>query len=217
MYVKKLLPKTFISILKKNYYFFLHLKFRILLNLFRLLNKEIKIIIGAGRSEYKSWISTEYQFLDISNIDNLKKYFKKEEVSKILAEHVFEHLTLEEGIKSIKNLKYILNPKGTIRIAVPDGYNPNKEYINLVKPGGAGDGADDHKVLYNYLSIKELFDDDFEIKFLEYFNEKKKFVYNSYNNDEINGFIKRSRFNDERNTIKKINYNSIILEAKKLY
>jgi hypothetical protein len=40
-----------------------------------------------------------------------------------------------------------------------------------------GPGADDHKVLYNYKLIHEIFNEDFEIKYLEYFNEKGEFIY----------------------------------------
>ena len=67
--------------------------------------------------------------------------------------------------------------------------------------------------MYNYKTIQKLFDDDFEIKFLEYFNENKEFVYNNWNNNIDEGFIKRSRFNDHRNDENNINYSSLIIEV----
>ena len=214
--LKKILPNFLIIFLKKIYLFLKYLEFKITLKFLRILNKNIFIIVGASGTKFNSWIPTEYPYVDITDLDNLKKNFKNKEVSKILAEHVFEHLTLEDGIKSIQNFKFLLKSKGIIRIAVPDGYNPNEEYINKVKPGGTGNGADDHKILYNYKLITKLFDKDFEIKFLEYFDENGKFIFNSYENNEKNGYIRRSRFNDKRNSQNQINYNSIILDAKLL-
>lgn len=214
--LKRIVPNFSLFFYKKFNLFFKYLKFKLTLNYFRILNKNISIIVGAGDTKYNSWIATDYPYLDITDLENIKKNFKNKEVAKILAEHVFEHLTLEDGIKSIINLKFLLKSKGTIRIAVPDGYNPNEQYINRVKPGGTGAGSDDHKILYNYKSIIKLFDEDFKIELLEYFNENGKFVFNSYENNQKNGYIVRSRFNDIRNTKNKINYNSIILEAKLL-
>ena len=120
----------------------------------------------------------------------------------------------DDGIKSIKNLKKILKINGTIRLAVPDGFNPDKNFIEYVKPNGKGPGADDHKILYNYNSIKNLFDKDFKIYFYEYFDESGNFNYKIWQNDEINGYIKRSRYEDKRNTSNEIKFNSIILDAK---
>ena len=120
---------------------------------------------------------------------------------------------MEQGKRAIKNLKEILKPNGKIRIAVPDGFNPDKKFIDWVKPNGLGTGAYDHKVLYNYKLIHEIFDEDFEIKYLEYFNEKGEFIYTHWTNNTDNGFIMRSRHEDKRNTKEKIKYNSIIIDA----
>ena len=212
-FLKKIIPKSFLIFYRKNRLFLEYFKFRIILQLYRIKNKDILIIVGSAYTNYDSWISTNYPYVNITNLETIKRNFKKKEVSRILAEHVFEHLTLEDGIKSIKNLKSIIKSKGVIRIAVPDGYNPNEDYINDVKPGGIGAGSDDHKILYNYNSIKKLFDSDFEIKLLEYFDENGNFISNDWNNDEKNGYIMRSRLNDRRNSKHKIYYNSIILDA----
>ena len=214
--IKRILPNFSKIFYKKINLLFKYVRFKVTLNYFRILDKNISIIVGAGDTKYNSWIATDYPYLDITDLENIKKNFKKNEVDKILAEHVFEHLTLEDGIKSIKNLKFLLKSKGAIRIAVPDGFNPSEEYIERVKPGGTGDGSDDHKILYNYKSLIRLFDEDFKIELLEYFDEKGKFIFNYYENNEKNGYIVRSRFNDLRNTKDKIKYNSIILEAKLL-
>lgn len=211
--LKKILPFKIIKFYRKIKSYLEYIKFKNNIKNFRKKNKDILLVVGAGDTKYNFWISTNYPWFNISKIDTFNRYFKGREVSKILAEHVFEHLTLEDGIKSIKNLKTILKPQGKIRIAVPDGYNPNKDYINHVKPGGTGAGADDHKILYDYKSIKKLFDDDFKINYLEYFNEFGKFVSNEWINDEKNGYIKRSRLEDKRNSKDEIKFNSIILDA----
>jgi predicted SAM-dependent methyltransferase len=97
----------------------------------------------------------------------------------------FEYLEIEKDFKAINNLKQLLCKNVKISFAVPDGYHPNEDYINTVKPNGTG-GAD-HKVLYNYKSIKQFFDTDFKIKYQEYFDEKKNFKYNNWYNDNVSG------------------------------
>jgi len=41
-------------------------------------------------------------------------------VSRIKAEHVFEHLTLEEAVLAAYNCFHYLQPGGLLRIAIPD-------------------------------------------------------------------------------------------------
>ena len=53
----------------------------------------------------------------------------------------------------VKNFYNYSSKNVNIRIAVPDGYHTDARYINYVKPGGAGEGADDHKHLFNYKSL----------------------------------------------------------------
>lgn len=177
----------------------------------RKMNKKLQIIFGAGNTYQKNWISTEQENLDLLKVDTFNKLFKKNEISNILAEHVFEHLSLENGIQAIKNLKPFLKINAKIRIAVPDGYFPSKEYINYVKPGGVGPGADDHKMLYNFKTISKLFDNDFKINLLEYFDEQGNFQYKKW--DINDGKVIRSRYFDPRNTDKQVNYSSLIIDA----
>ena len=199
--------------ISKIKYLFKLLRFLFQLSLTKIQKKNISLIIGAGNTNYKYWVSSDYPFVDITEQKTLKKFFKKNEVKNILAEHVFEHLTFDEGVKAIKNIKYILKKGGRIRMAVPDGYNPSKDYIDWIKPRGIGPGANDHKILYNCNSVKKIFDKDWKIDLLEYFDEKGNFINNFYKNDINNGYIKRSRYNDKRNSKTKIKYNSIILDA----
>ena len=97
---------------------------------------------------------------------------------------------------------------------MPDGFNPNQEYLDWVKPGGTGDGAKDHKVLYNYKTFKEIFESvGFKVKMLEYYDETGEFHFEEWHPDE--GPIKRSKRYDKRNKDGKLNYTSLILDAIK--
>ncbi len=197
---------------KINYIiFFLRLKFNSK-------PEDIKIVIGSSAHKvgfrninYKGWLMTDLPWFDIQDLNKMLKFFSNKKASIILAEHVFEHLDIEEGYKAIKNLKQILCKNGKIRLAVPDGYHSNQDYITMVKPHGSG-GAE-HKILYNYKSIKQIFDKDFEIRYLEYFDERKNFIYNDWQNDYESGYIKRSRHTDYRNDENTINYSSLIIDA----
>jgi predicted SAM-dependent methyltransferase len=211
--LKKILPNYILTKYREVKPFIEYLNFKTNIQKLRKNNKKIFVIVGAGPTKYEGWLSTNYPWFDLLKLETFEKYFKSREVEKILAEHVFEHLTLEDGKKAIQNLKRILKPGGTIRIAVPDGYNPDKNFINWIKPNGTGPGADDHKVLFNYKLIKEILDEDFKIKYLEYFDEDGEFIYNNWSNDKKNGYIMRSRYEDKRNTDKEIRFNSIILDA----
>lgn len=80
-----------------------------------------KIIIGAGNTYYAGWIATQENELNLLNVEDYYKLFESEEsVDAFLAEHVFEHLSLEEGIEAAKNLYKFLKPNGYVRLAVPD-------------------------------------------------------------------------------------------------
>lgn len=56
----------------------------------------------------------------------------------MLAEHLFEHLTLAEGMLAAQTLYRYLQPGGWIRAAVPDRYFRNADYQRLVQIGGPG-------------------------------------------------------------------------------
>jgi len=177
--------------------------------------KKLKIVIGASNTEYKEWISTNKNLIDITDILSFKRILKYETVDNFLAEHVLEHLTEEQGKLAIDNFYKFLKRSGVLRIAVPDGFFPNREYINSTKPGGHGAGAYDHKVLYNYISIKKIFDENkFKLNYLEYFDEYGKFHEKKLSTR--NGFIIRSKYNDDRNRSGIIHYTSLIVDAVKI-
>lgn len=157
-------------------------------------NKKVKIVIGAGGIRFKGWLSTSKNILNITCKKDWEKYFKKKKISNILAEHVWEHLTKKDSVKGLKNCFKYLKKGGNLRIAVPDGNSSDKNYIDYVKPGGNGPGADDHKRLYTYKSLSsELEEAGFIVKLIEYFDEEKKFRINKWSAKD--GYIFRSSKN----------------------
>jgi predicted SAM-dependent methyltransferase len=188
---------------------------KLIWRVYLLTHHEIKIIVGAGQTRYKGWFATDIVTLDVTNEKHFKKYFKKKRINKVLAEHVLEHLTKNELALMIENFKKYSAKDFNIRIAVPDGLHKEETYINSVKPGGTGDGAADHKHLFNYKTLARLFKDrNFKPNFVEYWDEDGIF-HQGYSNDE-NGYVKRSFINDSRNSDGIPRYTSLIVDFRKV-
>ena len=192
---------------------------KFIINLKRLLNKstfkrkfnnseKLKIIIGAAEKHYKDWISAEKYFFNIILEKDWHKFFSKRLIDALLAEHVWEHLTLEEGKLAAKLCFKYLNEGGYIRLAVPDGLFPDEQYIQRVMTG-----VDDHKVLYTYKTFTNIFEEaGFQVDLLEYFDEKGNFHFKEWY--PVDGMIKRSKRFDPRNQ-NCLEYTSIIIDAIK--
>lgn len=176
---------------------------------------DLKIVIGAASVHERNWIPTDIEYLNILNKNHWRNFFRHNSIDAILAEHVWEHLSVKEGIAAAKNCYAYLKPGGYIRIAVPDGLHPDQNYIDEVKAGGSGSGADDHKVLYTYKTLADLFEQaGFQTELLEYFDEEHNFHAKKWCAEE--GMIHRSKQYDQRNRNGQLNYTSIILDAKKV-
>jgi predicted SAM-dependent methyltransferase/GT2 family glycosyltransferase len=172
---------------------------------------ELKVVLGAGNTRYSGWISTDFPTIDVTNSKSLLRYFNHETIKSFVAEHVWEHLTLEQSVMAMKNCFEFLKPGGYLRIGVPDGYHPDEEYIEQVKPGGSGAGANDHKILFNYKLLSELLEScGFIVKLLEYFDENGVFHYSAWS--AADGFIARSSRFDKRNRDRLV-YTSLIIDA----
>jgi predicted SAM-dependent methyltransferase len=177
-------------------------------------NDSINLIAGAGPFKFKGWFPTDIATLDVTNENHFQKYFKDKKINKILAEHVLEHLTNEELELMVNHLYKYSADDINIRIAVPDGFHKDEKYIQTVKPGGTGIGADDHKHLFNYKTLSSIFERKGFVPYpKEYWDENGEF-HTSYSNDEF-GTIRRSFINDERNKDKLPQYTSLIVDFKK--
>ncbi|CEG26209.1 class I SAM-dependent methyltransferase [Bacillus sp. B-jedd] len=178
----------------------------------------IRIVVGAG--EYMNnpgWLHTDESDLNLLDESTWKNRFDKGSVSAILAEHVWEHLTFDEGLEAARICYDYLKPSGYIRCAVPDGYFPNQYYQKLIQVGGPGPKdhpAATHKVVYNYQTLTKIFiSAGFEVKLLEYFDEDGNFHENSWNGAE--GVVFRSKKFDPRNKGDKLVFPSLIIDAVK--
>lgn len=175
---------------------------------------ELKIVVGSSGKFEAGWLATERYFLNLLDEKDWFGYFKESSINNILAEHVWEHLTLEEGTKAISVCYKFLAKNGRLRIAVPDGFHPNEQYIEYVKVNGLGRGADDHKVLYNYeLLCRILEEAGFTVEPLEYYDENG--VFRSKKWDLKDGYVFRRYGNGEMNPDNIPEYSSLIVDGIK--
>jgi predicted SAM-dependent methyltransferase len=173
-----------------------------------------RVVLGASATFDPGWIPTEIEALNLLREADWARFFQPASIDALLAEHVWEHLTAEDALRGARLCFRYLKPGGYLRIAVPDGNHPDPEYIRMVKPGGAGAGASDHKVLYTYRSMRTLFESaGFTVRLLEYFDEEGKFHAGDWSPEQ--GVIHRSLRFDKRNRGGKPAYTSIILDAVK--
>lgn len=180
--------------------------------------KEIKVVIGADDyNNNPGWIHTQEEELNLLDKTTWENHFKKGSITAILAEHVWEHLTYQEGIEAAKLCHQYLKPHGYIRCAVPDGYFSDEAYQNIVKVGGPGPKehpAASHKIVYNYKTLSSIFKmADYEVNFLEYCDEAGHFQFSEW--QEEDGVIFRSKKCDPRNQGDKLMFPSLILDATK--
>ena len=174
----------------------------------------LRLVIGASGTYERGWIGTEADYLNLLNSRQWATCFQRDSIDAMLAEHVWEHLTTDEGVEAARRCFEYLKPGGYLRVAVPDGFHPDQDYIGYVKPGGHGPGASDHKVLYNHQTLADVFTGvGFRVVMLEYFDAEGEFHFVEW--DAEQGKIRRSRRFDERNRGGMLNYTSVILDACK--
>ncbi|MFH1999658.1 MAG: methyltransferase domain-containing protein, partial [Planctomycetota bacterium] len=165
------------------------------------------------------WVPTNQETFNILVESDWSAYFKPDSLDAILAEHVWEHLTTEEAAIAARNCYHFLKPGGYLRVAVPDGFHPVPDYIEWVRPGGNGPGADDHKVLYTCNTFQRLFTlVGFNVDMLEYYDEQGLFHYVDW--EPADGMIRRSmRFDkvtfDRSKSGGNFDFTSIVLDARK--
>ncbi|WP_409292676.1 class I SAM-dependent methyltransferase [Peribacillus sp. SCS-37] len=180
--------------------------------------ESLKIVIGAG--EYRNnpgWIHTQEEELNLLNETAWRNRFKEGSVRAILTEHVWEHLTYNEGVEAAKLCFKYLADTGYIRCAVPDGYFPDESYQRIVQVGGPGPKdhpAASHKIVHNYKTLSRMFvEAGFEVTLLEYCDESGTFHQNEW--DGARGVIFRSSKYDPRNQGGTLVFPSLILDAVK--
>lgn len=152
---------------------------------------QLQVVIGASGTQFPNWVSSEQFFFDITDEDSWRHNFGSKRVKNLLAEHVFEHLTEKQIVRSLECAAKFMISGAVFRIAVPDGYHPSQYYRDLVRPGGLEPAAADHKVLLTIDRVYMLVPKNkFTIRPVECFDRKGMF-HSNYS--EENGFISRSK------------------------
>jgi predicted SAM-dependent methyltransferase len=172
----------------------------------------MKIVVGAASTAFPGWLSTDISTLDVIKEDSWSSFVGNALLTNVLAEHIWEHLTMEDGrIAAAHAFKHLISP-GRMRIAVPDANFPHREYLDMckVKP------TSDHLSFYTVYSLTNLLESvGFTVKPLEYFDNEGRFHINPWSRND--GFISRSLLNDRRNRDQDgtIAYTSLIVDALK--
>lgn len=175
---------------------------------------EPRIVLGARKTAYDGWISTDKNTLDVTKRSDWQRMLGNMRIHRCLAEHVWEQLTSEEMDAANRLVFEFLQEGGCLRIAVPDGFHPNTEYLAQVRPGGTGVFADDHKQLLNLNTLSDALRlAGFDVAPVEYWDESGVFHYRPWCSED--GHIKRSAFHDRRNRTGRLVYTSLIVDAWK--
>lgn len=173
----------------------------------------VRLFLSAGQYHRDGFIATQQDDLDLLKREQWEASFSGKKISIILAEHVWEHLTFEESRIAAQTCYDFLEPGGFVRCGVPDGYFPDEQYQKVVAVGGSGSAAD-HKIVFNYRSLCDVFESaGFDVQLLEWWDEQGQFHYKDW--DAAQGLIYRSRRFDRRNQDGKLGFTSLIVDAVK--
>jgi predicted SAM-dependent methyltransferase len=180
-------------------------------------SEPLKVIIGARDQRWPGWIATQKEQLDLLKPAAWEKAFERRRADAFLCEHVWEHLTEDQGRAAARLCFKYLKPGGYLRCAVPDGNYPDPAYQATARVGGPGPldhPAADHKMVYDCRLLSDVFDSaGFEVDLLEYCDEGGRFHYNQWSTKE--GPIYRSLLLDQRNRGGEIRVVSLIMDARK--
>jgi predicted SAM-dependent methyltransferase len=145
----------------------------------------MKVIVGAGNTTQPGWLALQHKHLDIRRFSEWKRRFRPNSLEAVLSEHVLEHLDLSENDKAARNVWKFLRPGGYWRIAVPDGFHPNPNYLSWTAPDSIGekflsffrpDDEPNHKLLWNFKTLSEfLARRGFAVALREWFDERGRF------------------------------------------
>ncbi len=177
----------------------------------------LRVIIGAENQRWEGWLPTQREDLDLLDRRTWAAWFGDRRADALLCEHVWEHLSEEEGRAAARLCFEYLKPGGFLRCAVPDVNFPDAEYQRTVQVGGPGPAdhpAADHRVVYDHRRLADVFRSaGFEVELLEYCDENGRFHYHGW--DVATGPIYRSLLLDHRNREGRLGFVSLILDARK--
>ena len=158
--------------------------------------QQIQLLVGVGEETYDGWIPCSYPYLNITNAKEweiITTYrdaddeLQHAKIDRIVAEYVLQYLTETECQQFLSSVRPHLATEGRIRIAVPDGNNPDTSYIQEHDP------KDDKgvKSLYTHESITALIQGaGYTYTLLEYYDERGECHQTEW--DIEDGVIRRS-------------------------
>jgi|GEM_PF-974717 len=170
----------------------------------------INLVIGAAGTSPKGWVSTNEKLLNLLKPDAWAVWLDDNSVDAMLAEHVWEHLTIDEGIVAARTCFRFLKPGSRLRIAVPDALMPDPDYHRHCDVGN-GNG---HQVFYDYKTLVSVLSSvGFNCQLLEWWDEAGSFSATEWSSSD--GPIYRSKRYDHRNKNGKLGYTSLIIDCFK--
>ena len=173
--------------------------------------KPLKVIIGAGPTEFAGWLQTDKELLDVTSPNDWRALFDPESIDSLLSEHMLEHLSEHECQIALAECYKHLKPGALFRVAVPDGFRRDSAYVEEVSPPNDG-----HQVLFTIDSLTSVLERaGFSTTPLEYFDAQEQFHSRPWNAED--GYIQRSARYDTQKAFQRGNlfYTSIIVDARK--
>ena len=172
----------------------------------------LRVAIGEEGKSPPGWLISDLPELDALKPGDWAFIFQPHSISHLLLEHVVEHWTTQQMGVFLDIARDYLTRDGRIRIAVPDGNHPDPAYIEAVRPGGSGPGAEDHKMLY----VSDTFEEvarahHYTVELLERFDASHQFHAMPWSTED--GFIERSAQFDPRNT-ERLVYTSLLADLR---
>ena len=110
-------------------------------------NQVPKLQVGCGLNFLAEWLNADAMYGDIY-LNAIKKLpFEESSLNFVFCEHFLEHLSLDDGIRFLKDCHRVLKSSGVIRIATPDLERIIDLYFDKNKFVGRQEYA--HKILGN--------------------------------------------------------------------
>jgi len=173
--------------------------------------RPLKVVLGAGPTRFPGWLQTDKEILDVTLPADWRALFEPGSIDTLLSEHMLEHLSAADAQTAIAECYRYLKPGGLFRIAVPDGYRRDPDYVEEASPP-----KDGHQVLYNVDTLSTLLQSaGFATTPLEYFDAEEQFHAVPW--DENEGLIQRSARFDTQKSFQRgdLFYTSVIIDARK--
>jgi len=180
-----------------------------------------RVLLGVGSSSLiaPGWVGSDIADLNVISWDNWQYVTPKDGFDVIFSEHMFEHLTPIETLLTATWMFKSLKPGGRVRVAVPDGLKPNKDFLYYIglhfdREKDQNRQGHPHKMIWSYETLSEMFTVvGFRVELLEYWDG---FDFHATNWDVAYGKVRRSTRFDERNQgADKTAYSSLIIDAIK--